>query len=270
MFDGDLWTEGSPILSNFVFLAGFFTLVLSAAQEDDIIIPTLDIFHTFISWPNFNEGVIITFCLWCFRNIERILGIKVLVQFLFYNLISYLPLFITTIILKGFRSHFSFLFFVPFSLYIFIVWQIPSVKLFSVLTDKIAISLAFIFLVCCHFPFSLFPLISAIIGNIIWSFDVFRLKKCTQEPVDEYDNTIDDIHVSINDLEDSQENLDANPSANRDQRPNIDAENRRNDIDANSDAVKSIIDMGFSRDQAILALSQCDNDVQRAVNKLLS
>lgn len=267
MFDGDLWIEGSPILSNFVFLIGFFTLVLSAAQEDDIVIPALDVFHTFISWPNFNEGAIITVCIWCFRNIERALGLKVLILFLIYNFITYLPLFILTIFLQGFRYHFSFFFFVPYSLYVFIFWQIPPVKLFYFLSDKMVISFAFLFLTICHFPFSLFPLISGIVGNILWSFDVFGLKKCTQEPIENQYDGIDDLHVSINDLDDSQENQDGNQNKNN----NIDNKNinNENEIDGNSDAVKTIMDMGFSRDQAISALSQCGNDVQKAVEKLL-
>ena len=268
MFDGDLWIEGSPILTNLVFLIGFFTLVLSAAQEDDIVVPTLDIFHTFISWPNFNEGTIITLCIWCSRNIERILGLKVLIQFLFYNFITYLPLFILTIFLKGFRYHFSFFFFVPFSLYIFIVWQIPPIKMFSFLSDKMIVSLAYLFLVLCHFPYSLFPLISAIIGNILWSFDVFNLKKCTREPIEYQEDGIDDLHVSINDLEDSQEVQD-NHSINEQRNTEMQNNKDGNEIDGDSDAVKSIMDMGFTRDQAISALSQCGNDVQKAVDKLL-
>ena len=270
MFDGDLWVEGSPILTNFVFLIGFFTLVLSAAQEDDIIIPTLDVFHTFISWPNFNEGTIITVCIWCFRNIERVLGFKVLIQFLFYNFITYLPLFILTVFLRGFRYHFSFFFFVPFSLYIFIVWQIPPVKLFHFLSDKMVISFAFLFLIICHFPSSLLPLISSIFGNILWSFDVFGLRKCTQEPIEDQYDGIDDLHVNINDLEDSQEIQDSN-SMNNEIKNNNETRNSNNanDIDRDSDAVKTIMDMGFTRDQAITALSQCGNDVQKAVDKLL-
>ena len=126
MFDGDLWIEGSPVLSNLVFMLGFFTLVLAAAQEDDVIIPTLDIFHTFISWPSLNEGTLLTVCLWCFRNIERILGMKALLQFLFYNLITYLPFFALVIVLKGFNLHFSFFYFIPFSLFIFVIWNTLS------------------------------------------------------------------------------------------------------------------------------------------------
>ncbi|OHT09012.1 UBA/TS-N domain containing protein [Tritrichomonas foetus] len=249
MFDGDLWIDGSPLLSNIVFLLAFFTLILTAAQEDDITIPTLDVFHTFISWPSFNEGTILTVCLWCFRNIERILGMKVFLQLLFYNFVTYLPLFIVTILLKGFVSHFSFFYFIPFALYVFVLWQIPPVKIFSFISDKIIITVAFLIVILLHFPFSLFPLISGILGHVLWSYDIFRFKKCINEPI-EFDEN-DDIHVL--------EGIDAeNPPAGD------------NNVPLDNDAIRSITDMGFTREQAMTALAENGNDVQKAVDYLLS
>ena len=143
MFDGDTCMTGAILLGNLIFLLAFFTIIIVVAQEDEIIIPVLDVFQTFISWPTSNNGPILTVCLWSFRHIERILGSSVFSHFLFYNFITFLPFFILTVYLKGFIYHFSMFYFLPYSMFVYSFWEIPSVSLFYLITDKLLVSFYF-------------------------------------------------------------------------------------------------------------------------------
>jgi hypothetical protein len=165
------------VLSNIALLLGFFTIILEAAQEEDLVIKTLDVFQTLMSWPSFNEGLLLTVCIWSFRGVERIMGSNLLLVFLLYNLLAFLPTFLSIIFLKSFRLHFSLFYFVPYSLYIYTLWEIPATQVASFFSDKLLISIVFLVAVIIRFPFSLFPVFSAILGNVLWSFDVFRLKR---------------------------------------------------------------------------------------------
>ena len=259
MFDGDTCMTGAILLGNLIFLLAFFTIIIVVAQEDEIIIPVLDVFQTFISWPTFNNGTILTVCLWSFRHIERILGSSVFSHFLFYNFITFLPFFILTVYLKGFIYHFSMFYFLPYSMFVYSFWEIPSVSLFYLITDKLLVSLAFLFLTIHHFPFSLFPLLSGIIGTFLWKKDVFCLQKFFLPSIN-VEISDDDIHISVNDLDVANDQTESNERIHN-QSSNFNA--------GNEDSIKIITDMGFSRNQAISALSKCGNNVERAVNDLL-
>jgi hypothetical protein len=177
MLQGNILPEGAPVMSNIALLLGFFTIIMEAAQEEDLVIRTLDIFQTLIAWPSFNEGLLLTICIWSFRGVERIMGSSLLLAFLTYGLLVFLPAFLSIVLFKGFRLHFSLFYFVPYSLYICTMWEIPATQVASFLSDKLLVSLMFVIAIILSFPYSLFTVICAIISNILWSFDVFRLKK---------------------------------------------------------------------------------------------
>lgn len=201
MFDGDPNFIGSEFTYFLLFVIDFFTLIFYFAQEDDIIVPLLDVCQTLIAWPSFSEGFILTIFVWSLRHIERIIGKYNFAIFLIYNLLTYLPFFVFMIEMKGFRIHFSLFYFLPFSMFIFALWQTPSSNLFSFITDKIILCLAIITITIIHFPYPLFILPTSILGNILWSFDIFRLKKCIAIDLPQPQATsIDDIAIDTDSL----------------------------------------------------------------------
>jgi NACalpha-BTF3-like transcription factor len=238
MLRGNIWIEGAPVLSNLVFLLGFFTLIMSAAQEEGMIVPTLDLFHTFISWPSFNEGAILSAVVWCFRNIERVLGSKILVVFLAYNLVLFLPVFSAVIYFKGFNKHYSLFYFVPYSIYAYTAWHIPASPLISMISDKFLISFMIVIDLAVSFPYGFGALLAGALGTFLWRIDLLRLKRLCERTESQAND-----RVEVQPLE---------------AEPQVDAEK-----------VRSIVEMGFSEAQAVEALRAADGDVQRAIDTLL-
>jgi hypothetical protein len=238
MLRGNIWTEGAPVVSNFVFLMGFFTLIMSAAQEDGMVVPVLDAFQTFLSWPSFNEGAILSVILWCFRNVERVLGSRVLLIFLAYNFGLFLPVFAAVVYFKSLHIHFSLFYFVPYSLFAYTVWHIPSTPLFSRLSDKGLLLFLVLIDLVFSFPYGFGPLVAGILGTVLWRIDLLRLKKLC----DRIDPAADDAPPD--------EGLEA-------------------EAPADAERVRSLVEMGFSEAQAREALRASNGDVQHAIDALV-
>ena len=248
MFRGDYTLTGAPIISNFIILTTFLTFVLLLAQDDTLLIPLLDIIQTFCCWGSFLESILIPAFLWCFRHIERIFGSFSLFLFLFYNLIAYFPFFALTTFLLGFHKHFSFLYFVPYSLLASFTWHLPAVSVSGPITDKLIIFVGFGLLIVLNFPFSLFCLISTHIGNFLWSNDTFKIRKFFNNQQ----------FLSISSANDT-ELVDFSPL-------NIEETTTTNQ---NPD-IQQIVDLGFSEEEVRAALQANDNDANRAIDQLLS
>ena len=169
MFFGELSFHDSILTPNIAFLTLFMTVVLSIAQDDSLPIPALDVFQCFFCWKSMFEAGIITGSLWMLRHIERLIGTKMLFKFFVVNMLTFLPFFAALILALGFKIHFSFFYFLPFSLFLFSIWKIPSLAIAGHLTDKLVVICLLILLVYLQFPYSIAPLISSIIGYCIWN-----------------------------------------------------------------------------------------------------
>lgn len=179
MFNGDLSLENSKFISFIIIFCGFMSIVVDLAQDGNFDIHEFYILQTFFCWPSIIEDFIISFILWSFRYIERLIGEKTMICFLLNNLITFLPIFCVTIYIYGIKRHFSFLFFIPCSLFIFMLWRIPSTPFFKVpkLSDKIIVTILFSIEVIMQFPLSALSLISSICGYIFWVNDSFKIKR---------------------------------------------------------------------------------------------
>lgn len=251
MFQGDISFEGSMLIMNILMLSTFMSIVLLLAQEDDLVIPILDIIQSLICWGTFYQCVIISACFWCFRYIERMLSTRILVNFLIYNAVTYIPFWGLVIFFKGFKIHFSLLYFIPFSLFIFTIWQLPSIPVSGKLEDKIVLTLTFALLLVITFPYGFVPLITSIFGNILFEIDFFRLQKLVT-----IDEDIDDIVVPLHETPatDAMENPLANPA---------------DDNGVSQESIDNIVAMGFNEGEARNALIQANGNVEEAVNHLL-
>lgn len=240
MINGGLEGGSSPIIGNLVFLLCFFTLVMAVAQDEDLRIKSLDVFQSFVAWPTINEGMIMTGCLWSFQIIELLIGSRALLAFMGYNCLTYVPFFVAVVYVYGFESHFPLFYFAPFSLYVFALWRIPSSMLSTFITDKMLISVVMTMDIVLRFPFSLIPVFSAVIGNVLWAFDPLKLHKLCE---------LCTTRVTI-----TEEESEVEASL---------------EMDVGEDGIAQIEDMGFTREQAVAALIDADQDVQRAIEALL-
>ncbi|OHT01510.1 hypothetical protein TRFO_31660 [Tritrichomonas foetus] len=179
MFDGDLSLDNSKITSIVLITCGFMSVVVSLAQDDIFEIPALDIIQTLICWPSIFESVIISFTLWSLRHIERILGIRSISEFFFINFLISIPTFYFAIFISGFKRHYSIMFFIPYSLFIFMIWRLPAITFHSKpkINDKVLISIIFIFEILWQLPYSILSLIAANIGYMLWSYDKFKFRE---------------------------------------------------------------------------------------------
>lgn len=177
MFQGCLEFAKPEVLSGLFGLSGFMTAVLYFAQDDLIDIPILDIMQTFFCWPSFFEGCVSLFCLWSFRHVERILGVRGFAVYMIYNALTYSIPFIVVVTTYGFRQRFSMLNFVPYSLFVFTLWRVPAVMLAPPVTDKMAVSLAMVIVFLAKFPCSIFALVAALVGYWAWTVDIIRLRR---------------------------------------------------------------------------------------------
>ena len=161
MFNGFKMFCGAPFISNLIVIADFLTILLYLSKDENEI--------------SFFQVLIITFCLWSFRYLERILGQLTLVIYMLYNLISYLPFFVAILVFKGFKYNMSLLIIIPISFLVFTIWRIPEMNVYKNVTDKMIISIL-MFLVFILSPFQcLVALLSSIIGYNFWEKDIFKL-----------------------------------------------------------------------------------------------
>jgi hypothetical protein len=242
MFHGSRSFEGSPILSDIALFVGFLTTVLYFAQDPSLEIPILDVVQTLCCWPSFLEGFLITICLWAFRHIERMLSVNGFLAFLLYNAITYIPFFILVLKLKGFHARFSLLGFVPHSLYIFMVWRLPSVMFTEPLTDKFVISLSMLLVLTARFPYSIMSLLSAAFGYWAWNSDLFRIREFFSVPTPEISALESPLETVERELEPS--------------------------VERNDEGLQVLLDMGVSPDDARAALDAQGGDPNRAAQML--
>jgi hypothetical protein len=238
MFHGDRSFNGSPILSDVALFIGFLTTVLYFAQDPVLEIPVLDVIQTLCCWPSFLEGFLITLCLWAFRHIERMLSVNGLVAFLIYNALTYAIPFLFVLKLKGFHARFPLFGFVPYSLYVFMLWRLPAVMFTEPLTDKFVITLSMLLVVTGQFPYSILSILAAVGGYWIWNCDFLRIRKLFTVP---------------------------NPQISGFERPlESDAA-----IDRSDGALQVLIDMGISPADARAALDAHGGDPETAAQALL-
>lgn len=174
MFHGYKMFNGAPFISNLNIMVNFLTILIYLSKEDNDVF-FLDVAQSLFCWPTLFQGLLITFCLWSFRYLERILGQLMLITYLIYNMISYLPLYSTVILFKGFRYHISLFLFIPFSFFTFTIWRIPGMNVYKQITDKSIITTV-MFIIYALSPFQCtIALLSSIIGYNLWKMDVFKL-----------------------------------------------------------------------------------------------
>lgn len=158
-------------------ITAFMTIIMYSVQHADLKIPFLNVVQTFLCWPSILEGYLTLFAIWAMRYVQRILGTCGFCSFMTYQFICFLPIFILVTLMYGFGINFSFLNFIPYSLYVFVAWRLPSVVFAKPLTDKFILSLAMFLIFLAKFPFSLFPLTTAICGYCLWARDLFKIQR---------------------------------------------------------------------------------------------
>lgn len=179
MFNGELSLENSKIISFIIISCGFMSIVVNLAQDGNFDIQEFHILHTFLCWPSIAEDLMMSFILWSFRYIERLLGEKSMVCLLLNNLIVFLPMFCVTIYISGIKRHFSFILFIPCSLFVFMIWRIPSAPFLKIpkMSDKAIVTILFSIELIMQFPFSALSLITSVFGYIFWLNDSFGIKR---------------------------------------------------------------------------------------------
>lgn len=243
MFRGDLTLKGSPFVMNIMLVLSFLTTVLCLAQEDDLIIPILDVIQSICCFKSFVEMLVIIGSMWCFRYLERMMGSWVLGHMLIYSLIVYLPVFSLIVYFTGFRKHITLAYFIPYPLFIYVLVNMPAVKITGMLTDKILVVILYIFLLTIGFPYSFAPFITSILSNFLFQKDIFRMQKLIPKSIIN-DSEDSGIHA---DLEDP---ISPNPSA-------------------DPQTIATLASMGFTEAEAAEALQRADGNVEQAINYLL-
>jgi hypothetical protein len=248
MFQGERSFEGSAILSDVSLFVGFLTIVLYFAQDKNLEIPILDVIQTVFCWPSFLEGFLITVCLWAFRHIERMLGLRGFVTYLAYNALTYSVPFFLVVRLKGFRAHYSLLNFIPHSLYVFMFWRLPAVVFAEPLTDKFVVSLSMFLIFSSKFPYSILTLGAAVAGYYLWAYDLLNLRKIIalpRPPIAEAEHP-------------AEQQPFAWPTA-----------DEQEEIEIGTGVLQEIMNMGFGEIDARAALRESNGDVQQAIESLL-
>jgi hypothetical protein len=240
---------GSPLSYPFIFGACLFTVACCIAELDGAETLWVILLHSFCGWPTFTEGLFLTFAIWCFRSIQRILGNYQSRCFFAYNLVTYLPVYSLLAFFYQFYHHLSLLYFYPYSLFVFTFLNVPAFPIFLILTDKFVVTAAFLLTILVQLPYSLIPLVCACAGNAMWTYDVFRLTGSETGEIGAQDGTPFASRIG---------NIDRRP---------------RDRIRSGSPYLvnmESIMDMGFSEYQALTALNRCANNVPRAIEWLLT
>ena len=244
MFFGDTSIEGAPSVVPFLYIVTFMTSIICLIESQGSDAKWLLIFHSLVGWPTMTEVIVLFFCIWAFRCIERILGWKLFRNFLVYNIIAYLPFYLLFMIYFQWYNKISLLYFYPYSLFVFMLCHIPSTEIYLIITDKMFVTMAFVLSMAVQFPYSLVPFGSAMLGNALWSYDVGGLLRWTKESIEPNDGVASSV-PSLSDSDDDRH------------------EHRNNNL-------QTIIDMGFHEFDAIEALRRTRNNVRRAIEHLLT
>ena len=242
MLFGDVSIEGAPTVIPFLYIVSFMTSIMCLVESQGPDAPWLLIFHSLLGWPTMTEVIMLTFCLWAFRGVERILGEKLFRNFMLYNLIAYLPFYLFFMIYFKWFNRISLLYFYPYALFIFVLCHIPSTEVYLIITDKILVTLAFVLTMAVQVPYSLVPFGCTILGNLMWSYDVIGLLRCTKETIAANDGAASSIP-----------------------QPEYDHDNHHH-----TNSVRALVDMGFNEFDAIQALRRTRNNVNRAIEHLLT
>lgn len=292
MFIGDIWIDGAPTQFYFLFVPPIFSLLIWLIELQNSQYTTLRVIHIIFCWFSLFDIFIVEFLIWSLRGIERILGCKQFRIFMLYNIIIYLPCCILTNLFVPKNICLPLGYFYPFSLFIFSLAYIPSTSIFLIVHDKLIVTLGFILLIAVYFPYSFIPLISSIIGTLLWSYDVFHLSKCATLPLEISD---DDMVVIPSMRDHSSHHRNHNyrsrsRSRSRHQGISIDISNQQpylldplnpesntnaneedpEEIEVKPEDIRQITEMGFEEAQAREALVRTRNNVQRAVEILLN
>ena len=172
------------LLDDVAGMTAFLTLVLYFAQDRALEIPLLDVVQTLFCWPSLFEGILTVYCLWSCRVVLVILGDIGFRSYLVYQFLTYLLPFIIIVSAFGFRVHFSLLNFIPYSLFVFVMWRIPvSFRTPDPITGKDLLLLVMSLVIIGRFPFSLAALASGALGYFCWKRDVLAIRKI-MEPRD--------------------------------------------------------------------------------------
>jgi hypothetical protein len=85
-------------------------------------------------------------------------------EFLGLNFATFFPCFLGVFLSEGFRYHYSLPRFVPYSLFLFMIWHIPATPVVVGLHDKHITLGLFVMLFFCELPTSLLTLTAAVLG----------------------------------------------------------------------------------------------------------
>jgi hypothetical protein len=167
MFQGDLTLGSTRITSDLIVLVTFFSVVVLLARDDRLDIPLLDVVQTLFCWPSFFECILIPLFLWLFRDFERMLGLRAFAQFLGLNFLAFFPFFLGVLLSRGVWCHYSLPLFLPYSLFLFMVWHIPATPIVAGVHDKHVALALFIALFCYELPTSFLTLTAAVLGLML-------------------------------------------------------------------------------------------------------
>lgn len=279
MYQGNLWIEGAPSQIFYLFVVPVFSIIIWLIELTNYANSKVRIIHILFSWSSFFEIFLMTFIIWSLRHIERILGKKQFIIFLFYNFIFYLPFCIIFNIFSKQSIPLNLHYFYSYSLIMFMLAYIPSSPIFLILDDKLVITLCFILDIAVYAPMTFIPLITSILGTIAWSFGILPLSRFTTEPLE---------------MNDDQNNINARNRTSRRHNRNhrisqfpsnvlslnqttahlatilFDDDERNQPLSIREEDLRSMREMGFDENDARTALTSCRNDVQRAIDMLIN
>lgn len=294
MFIGDIWIDGAPTQFYFLFVPPIISLFIWLIELQNTQHLSIRIIHIVFCWFSLFDIFIVEFLIWSLRNIERMIGTKQFRIFMFYNFIIYLPFCVLVNFFAPKDACLPLGYFYPFSLFIFMLVYIPSTSIFLIIHDKVFITFGFTLLTAVYFPYSVVPLITSILGNLMWCYDIFHLSKCVSMPLEISDDEMVIIpsmreHSSRNHRRNRNSYHNHSRSRSRHQGINIDMANQQayfldplnpvQNSNAEEDAtevvvrdedVRQMAEMGFEEAQARDALVRSHNNVQRAVEILLN
>lgn len=247
MFVGHVSRSGSASTVVFLPLITFMTMLLTFMEIQGVKPLWLAVAHSLCGWPTITETLVLSFLIWSCRVVKRIIGAKQLRNLVGYSFGVYLPVYLYCMIKLRWYENIALLYFYPYSLFVFVFAHVPEYPVYLALTDKLFVTFAFSLTVAVHFPYTLVPLCTAIIGNVMWSYDIFHLARWAEEPMITEDG--------------------GPPAALLDElvqeTPEHTARRRRGPVD-------DLIDMGFTEHEAIEALTRSGNNMQGALECLLA
>ena len=204
-----------------------------------------DILKLFFSWGSLSQAIIATFLILTFRGIEKMLGSNIFLVLLSYNFLIYIIPWIVILFINGSELNLPLITFVPFGLFIYCFWEIPSLSIFPYLSDKVIVCLFMILFGTYSFPYSFIPLITGIISLILFHYNCFKLRNY--------------IKVIPND-EFSEEEVSEEEYSNR--------RSDEDQLDHNNNNLDSLIQMGFDVTNARHAL-RINPNLTAAIDYLL-